>query len=56
MTAPAYDFHHRRTRQHRLFALSATCPEIRRSHRQLAQAHWAAASYVHGRSQGKPQA
>ncbi len=56
MTAAAYDFHRRRTRQHRLFALSTTCPEIRRSHRQLAQVHWALASYVHDRGHGERQA
>jgi len=45
-----FDYHFRRTRQHRLFALSSACPSVRRSHEQLAQVHWAVVSYMH---QGK---
>jgi 4-hydroxy-3-methylbut-2-enyl diphosphate reductase IspH len=41
-----FDYHFRRARQHRLFALSAACPSVRRSHEQLANVHRAVTTYM----------
>jgi 4-hydroxy-3-methylbut-2-enyl diphosphate reductase IspH len=50
-----FDYHFRRTRQHRLFALSAACPSVHRSHEQLAQVHWAVVSFIHlGKAARRP--
>lgn len=42
-----FDFHFRRARQHRLFALSSGCPGVKHSHEQLACVYWAVARHIH---------
>ncbi len=42
-----FDYHFRRARHHRLFALSSGSPVVRRSHEQLALVYWAVAQHLH---------
>lgn len=53
MSAARYDYHHRRARQHELFALSSSNAQVQLSHRQLARAYWAAARFLHTRAPGE---
>jgi hypothetical protein len=47
MTADMFEYNRRRSRQHQLFALNAVSSCLRRSHKQLAAAYRAAASFAH---------